>query len=271
MWWLTLAMYIPASRLLIAICVFVILKALWRLGMNGALESAISLSLSNLKADTRVVALLPILFICATASIWVFSVTIFPVFVPRYFFPNMLIHAAWITLLFYLFFKSMDVSRHHLFKAAAAAVLAIIVSGKTMGTSFGRERIPCFDPTTGRFMEDEAALKRDNVIVHSSHLWLSRQDQNRNTYFAGAAFGDGPKLWSYDHGFMKRFKAWASASTILNDDSLPNVSEFYILEDKFYLGDGQLPIFGMSQLKRAVEVRQVSDSFQCRLWHVKLN
>lgn len=169
---LLVSTYPPANklRLLAALLLITVLALLWRHTQRHKGTMPIEWWQST-SCGQRFVVMLPITFGVSTLSVWLFSNVVFPVFVQRYFFPNIILHTMWISGLVDVVYSYLASSKAKYGLTLATAVLAgACIKYYQSGPD---NRIPCFDPYRRAYLEDR--FKDDGVIVTLwSHSWLTR-------------------------------------------------------------------------------------------------
>jgi hypothetical protein len=259
---------LPMNKTLVALLSLAALTLLWRL-TRGHKAPAPMLWWRSLNFAQRFAILLPIAFGSSTAAVWIFSRFVFPVFVTRFFYPNIILHTIWLSVLVASIFNyvTQSIVRYGLVPAFAVLTGLTIRYGQ-----FGVEsRIPCFDPIQMTYIED--AFKGNGVIVtQGSHLWLTRQGRpgeavvfpiddgalNKN----GTVYGP----YVYHARFVMRFAEWSGVKGILTTSQLLNIKpDLMVLDDDSGLGSW----LNYIQISHKVKLMPLAKMNGCTLWRME--
>ena len=179
-----------------------------------------------------------LVFIGFAVAVWVFSRLSFPIFVARYFAPNLLVYFAAATAFVGLLFRLLTGKLRWLACGAALGLGSFAVASATPqeGT------IPCFDGASGTFIDQLPGMidPKLPVVTVSPHAWFPR------VYYAPSpATYVFPLDWdvvlkfpyrernnAVDFDIMKRFQAWAGVPNIITTDALiGRHREFYVVNE----------------------------------------
>jgi Dolichyl-phosphate-mannose-protein mannosyltransferase len=148
--------YLPVDKwLLLAPLILAALITLWA-RTPGRKRPALTQWWRSLSRMQKFVMLLPVAFGASTFAVWMFSRVIFPVFVQRYFVPNMVLHTIWLSFLAY--FASSYVTRSTV-KYGLVLASALLTGLAIIYWPFNESsRIPCFDSSTNAYLEGGLCL-----------------------------------------------------------------------------------------------------------------
>ena len=192
-------------------------------------------------ADPELQAVLVALlvFIGLAVAVWIFSRLSFPIFVARYFAPNLLVYFAAATAFVGLLFRLLTGKLRWLACSAALGLGSFAVASATPqeGT------IPCFDAASGTFIDQLPGMidPKLPVVTVSPHAWFPRV-----YYTPSPATYVFPLDWdvvlkfpyrernnAVDFNIMKRFQAWAGVPNIVTTDALiGRHREFYVVDER---------------------------------------
>lgn len=212
--------------------------------------------------------LLPVAFGASTFAVWMFSRFLFPVFLQRYFFPNMILHTIWLSFLAYFLFGYVTRStvKYGLVLASALLTGLAVIYWPFNESS----RIPCFDSSTNAYLED--LFKDDGpVVAVSDHIWLTRQSRlGEKDIFAFdkrdlAKKGTEYRSYAFQYHFVRRFAEWLGVTTVMSTEKLLNArQDFMVLDDQ----NG--PWFKFLRLTHKLELTPLAEMKDCKLWRVKV-
>lgn len=94
---------------------------------------------------------LPIAFYGSTFAVWLFSRFVFPVFVQRYFYPNMILNTIWLSIAIDLILGYVILATTRYWLALGSAVLAGLFIRQWQWPEYS---IPCFDASRKAYIED---------------------------------------------------------------------------------------------------------------------
>ena len=219
------------------------------------------------RTQTFVMAL-PVAFSASTFAVWLFSRLVFPVFVQRYFFPNIILHTIWLSVLVDFVLSHFRSSKTKYGLVLASAVLAgVSIKYRQFGPE---ERIPCFDPSPRTYIEDP--FKDHSLIVAMwSHPWLSRLNRPGETivypHDEGALNKNGTAYppYVYDYRFVSRFAKWLGVNAVVTTSQLLNAkADFMVLDD------GTGPWLDYIQLYHKLKLIPLAEmKGSCTLWRVE--
>lgn len=211
-----------------------------------------------------------------TLSIWIVSLVAFPLFVPRYFTPQLIITLA-INVAFSELVLRLIRDRLHIgpsrFATAATVLLVVLFAAALLDRDPQRKGVPCAD-MAGNAFEDAFVDARLPVIAESPHIWLPRA-----TYAGHAANYKFPLDWDVvlkypqrargnatDYHIMESLKSWSGTSAILTtDDLIKTFPEFYVIEQP-----GRAWFYNLRNTRdvAAVRLADASGGDACTLWKV---
>lgn len=212
--------------------------------------------------------LLPVAFCANTLAIWLFSRLVFPTFIPRYFFPNVVLHVIWLSVVVNFFFTHLTPSST---KYGLVLVSAVLASVSIRYRELDPEsRIPCFDSSRRAYLEDP--FKDDGrIVVLSSHPWLTRLHRRGETVVfpleEGALRKNGAEYppYVYDTRFVTRFAKWLGVNAVMTTSRLLDTKpDFLVLDDR------SGPWLEYVQLHYKVKLTSLAEMKGCTLWRVKV-
>jgi hypothetical protein len=206
-----------------------------RTGARAAGGAADVRANSDLKLQSALIALM--LFIAFTIAAWIVSTIAFPIFVIRYFTPNLLLYFAATTAFVGLAFRLLGETARWFAAGIAMALSAVAVA---LATPSGT--LPCFDAESQAFIEGKPGLidPKLPVVTVSPRSWFPR------VYYAPSPatylfpldwevvlkFPDRERNNAVDFNIMQRFQAWADIPTIVTTDALLRAhNEFYVVNE----------------------------------------
>lgn len=229
-----LLMWISAIEL-----VAIVTSMLWSLRTSGFPEWR-SLIQGEGWQPHRYVVLLVVGMLGITLSVWIVSLVLFPLFVPRYFTPQLVITFAINVAFCECALRLVRDSRHFPMRpfARAAIVAAPLLFVAILISGDARRQVPCADSAGAAF---ESAFVRGDipVVAESPHIWLPR------SYDAShAAAYKFPLDWDVvmkyperargnatDFHVMESLKAWSNTTAILPTEQLVrDFPEFLVIE-----------------------------------------
>ena len=177
-------------------------------------------------------------FIGLAVAVWVFSKLSFPIFVARYFAPNLLVYFAVATAFAGSLFGLLTRKLRWLACGAALGLGSFAVASATPQEG----AIPCFDAASRTFVDQLPGMidPKLPVVTVSPHAWFPR------VYYAPSpATYVFPLDWdvvlkfpyrernnAVDFNIMKRFQAWAGVPNIITTDALiGRYREFYVVNE----------------------------------------
>jgi hypothetical protein len=171
------------------------------------------------------VLMLPVAFGASTFTVWLFSRFVFPVFLPKYFFPNIILHAIWLSLLvdFVFFYLTSAKAKYGLVLASAVLVSLTLMFRQSPGFW-----LPCFDSAKMTYLEDRY---RDNelIVTLSPQPWLTRLNRPGERVVHPIDEGslqkkDGAEYprYVYSYNFLSRFEEWLGINTAMTSSQLLN-------------------------------------------------
>jgi hypothetical protein len=211
---------------------------------------------------------------------WMISRAVFPLFVARYFTPNLIISFALNLALCEILVElcRREVARPQpktllaVFGIASPALLAIVLLYKTSASP----QIPCMNG--GAFFEDRFVRDGLPIIVESPHVFFPRlyYSQYRSLYrfpldwdvvlkFPGRATNNAT-----DFNIMQRFERFAGISSILStEDIVREYPQFFVVSES-----GRAWFHNLSNVKRvtADKLAETTDDLEgnsCTLWYVR--
>ena len=227
----------------------------------------------------RYVALVLIGITGFTLTAWVVSVVLFPLFVPRYFTPQLIVgfalHVAFCEWL-------VRVVRHRLQgRTASLAMCAIIIppallSIAMLGRSPVRGGVPCAD-SAGTFFETDFVRGDLPVIAESPHIFLPRVTYA--THRAAYRFAlDWDVVLNYperargnavDFHIMQNLQTWVPMPSIMStDDIVSNFPQFLAIEQPGRAWFHNLRTTRDVVAEKLAEVGSSDDDRSCTLWKV---
>jgi Dolichyl-phosphate-mannose-protein mannosyltransferase len=259
--------YIPNRAALLALLILAALITLWRRN-PGSKAPMLALWWRSLDHTQKFVLLVPVSFVASTLAVWIFSKVVFPVFVPRYFFPNIVLHIIWLTLLVHFVFTFVVRStvKYGLF-VASALLTALSIAYRPY---YAPNRVPCFDPARNTYLEDPF---KDGgpVVALWSHTWLTRLNRpGGETIFlvddrVPKALGAEYQTYTFDRYFVPGFATWLGKGTVTTTEKLLNGKlDFMVLDDD------RGPWLKFVQLSHKLELTKLAEMNGCKLWRVRV-
>jgi hypothetical protein len=226
--------------------------------------------LRSLDATYIFLIVLPILCFGATLAIWVFAHLLFPVFLARYFFPNVVLHVIYLGLFAQLILVYFRSTRR---QAALLAVLALFafVSIASAPPNSNERIVPCFDDARNSFIED-GFVGGKPVIALWGHSWMTRLERpGENIIYAFDTNPDPSEIakypsYRYDFNYTLGFADWLHSATVdSTEDLLRKTHEFLVLDDNTG------PWLNSLRQHHAAELTKLAETPTCKLWRVKLS
>jgi hypothetical protein len=227
------------------------------------------------------VILLPLAFGVSTLAIWIFSRVLFPVFVPRYFVPNMLLHIIWLSCLVDFVFSYITLlTAKYVLVLAVAVLTGLSVTkarrwepgeGATLYWPFNADtRIPCFDASRNVYLEDPF---KDGgpVVAVSDHIWLTRLNRlGKEDIFPidkRDLLNTGPddRSFAFQDHLVSRFAEWLGVHTVMPTEKLLNEKQDFMVLD-----DQQGPWLKIIRRSHKLDLTLLAKMRGCRLWRVKV-
>jgi hypothetical protein len=207
--------------------------------------------------------LIPSSFVASTLAVWIFSKIVFAVFVPRYFFPNIVLHIIWLTLLVYFFFTFLPQSR----LKHAVSMASVLIAALSITRPFpAGNRVPCFDPQRNAYLEDSFSDGAP-VVALGAMTWFTRLNR-----LPQAVFVVDDKIpkgldqgYDFHVNYLTAFAAWLNKPyTITTTEELLAKRDFLVLDDH----DGPWLKFVQSEHKLVLtELAKIDTA--CTLWRVE--
>ena len=257
--------YPPANRLLFlaALLLLTALTLLWRLGQsrNGPMLTQWRRSITRTQTF---VLLLPVAFGGSTFAVWLFSQFVFPVFIPRYFSSNIILHTIWLSLLvnFVLSYPTSSKAKYGL-ALASAALAGLGIKYHQFGPE---DRIPCFSPSRRAYLEDPF-INHGFIVALWSHPWLTRINRPGEAVVypidEGALKKNG--LFDiYNYRFVSRFAKWSGVNAIMTTaELLDGKRPFMVLDDR------RGPWLKYIQQSHKLKLTPLAQLQRCTLWKVE--
>jgi hypothetical protein len=255
---------LPHGRKLLAVLVLLAaLILLWRFAQSreGPILTQWWRATSRLQTFA---VLIPIAFGASTFAVWLFSNLVFPVFLEKYFFPNLILHIIWLSVLVDFVFTYLTPSTTRYALVLAAAVLAGL-SIKYRQFDRGHP-IPCFDSSRRVYFEDSYKDK-DLIVANWIEPWLNRQNRPGEMVVFPVDENDPKKNGHYVWGrhFVETFAKWSDVNTVMTTTQILNTKQnFMVLDDH----DGVWLQYIQSRYK--VELTPLTEGKDCTLWLVKV-
>jgi hypothetical protein len=212
--------------------------------------------------------LIPVSFAASTLAVWIFARAVFPVFLQRYFVPNMLLNIIWIGLSVVFILKHISRPEAKFWISAVFALLtALSIAYRPF---YSPHVIPCFDPSQKAYLEDP--FKHDApILVLWSLPWLTRLNRPDEEIIypvdGNALPPSDPKypFFNFNLNFVTQFAAWRRAPTLKTTEELLNARR-----DLMVLDDGWGPWLEFVQLSHKVDVTKLAEMEGCKLWRVRI-
>ena len=261
--------YAPANklRLLAVVLLLAVSTLLWR-GIQSR-KGRLHWWRPRTRIETFVL-LLPVAFGTSIFAVWLFSRLAFPVFLERFFFPDMILNNIWLGILVSSLFNFVTPSkiRYGVVFSSAVAAGAGIIFGR-----FGVDpegRVPCFDSSRMTYLEDPFK-DRGTIVALSFPAWLTRLNRPGEVVVfpvdESALKKNGTEYppYVYDTHFIERFSMWLGIKAVMTSAQLLNAKPgFMVLDD----GDG--PWLKYIQLRHKVKLTPLGNEMKdCTLWRME--
>jgi hypothetical protein len=260
--------YPPVNKLRLPLLLIAALIMLWRYDQIPKYTMMLIQGLRLRSPTHAFIVALPVTFGTNTLAVWLFSRIVFPVFVPRYFFPNILLHTIWLTILVDCALSQFTPAKTKYGLALASAVLAgLSIKFWQLNSEV---RIPCFDPSQGTYIEDPF---RDHGLIVAlwSHTWLSRLNRPGETIVYPN--DEGPRMkngilyppYVYDYRLVSRFAKWLGVNAVMTTSQLLDTKPDFMVLD-----DGEGPWLKYIQLRHKLKLIPLAEmKGSCTLWRVE--
>jgi hypothetical protein len=211
------------------------------------------------------------LFALFTIAVFFLSKLVYPLFVTRYFAPDLLIAAAIAALFVDRLFRALPQPwmRNAVAVGVAGASLTVYVVTEPL-TPY---RIPCFNDSTQTFLEQLAPpeeLTGLPIVTESPHAWFPRNHDLPGRYLYAL---DWDVVLKYprrstnnatDFNIMERFRDWSGAKGILTTaEILQGYPEFLVLDEP-----SRAWLLNLLTT-RHVAAKRVGRAGACELWRVR--
>jgi len=214
-----------------------------------------------------------------TLAGWVLSVTLFPLFVPRYFTPQLMVgFALHVAFGEYL----VRLARHHpQERVAGLAVFAIVVAASLLNASTlfqnsARGAAQCAD-SSGNLFENDFVRGDLPVITESPHIFLPRLAYARHPAAYRFAL-DWDVVLNYprrargnavDFHIMQNLQTWAPMPSVMStEDIVRNFPQFLAIEQSGRAWFHNLRATREVAAEKLTEVGGADGSQSCTLWKV---
>jgi len=217
-----------------------------------------------------------------TMTAWIASVTLFPLFVPRYFTPQLIaafaLHVAFCEWLVRLVRHRLPARQASLALYGAIVIPPALFSAAMLGRDPGRERAPCAN-SDGAYFESDFVRGDLPVIAESPQVFLPRA-----TYASQPAAYRFPLDWdvvlnypqrargnAVDFHMMQSLRSWAPMPSIMStEDIVRNFPQFLAIEQSGRAWFHNLTTTRDVAAEKLAEVTNThGDQFYtCTLWKV---
>ncbi len=209
-------------------------------------------------------------FAALTVAVWAASQVTTPVFVPRYFIPNLVIPAL-------LIVPAVGFAQRRARPALAASALGIATLAGLVGIASAPETsfIPCLR-ADGRFLEEEAARGGLPVVAVSPHAWLPR------SRYAPAQTTLYPLDWqvvlrqpdrarnnAMDFHIMEILRDWSPPGSALATEVLSTEAILARYRHVLVLDEASRGWFAELRARVPLTADLVTEGPGCRLWDVR--
>jgi hypothetical protein len=215
----------------------------------------------SLDRAQRFALFIPFSFAASTLTVWIFSKVVFPVFNPKYFFPNILLHIIWLSLLVHFVFNIVRSVKYEL----TVASVFLAAGGIIFITRPYQTNIPCFDPARNAYLEDR--FKGDGPMVALGlHTWMTRLNRSWNATYLVNDDAVSSRPDEFLLKYILTFATWANKlQMITTADNFLNANfDFIVLDDD----EGQW--FKFVRSIRKPELIQLARADRCTLWRVRV-
>jgi hypothetical protein len=212
---------------------------------------------------------------------WTISRTVFPLFVARYFTPNLIIsfmlNLALCEFLVELCKKEISWPRPRILVGMLAAVFPALLAVALLYKTPAIPQIPCTN-SDGAFFEDRFVRDGVPIIVESPHVWFPRTyySQYRSLYRfpldwdVVLKFPDRPTNNATDFNIMQRFKRFAGVSSIKStEDIVREYPQFFVVSESHRAWFHNLSIIKRVTADKLAETGDDLEGNSCTLWYVK--
>ncbi len=279
---LLMSTYLPTDSALLVGAPLIVgaLIVLWR-RTPGRKRSPLAQWWQLLSRMQKFVVLLPLSFGASTFAIWIFSRVIFPVFLLRYFVPNMILHIIWLSCLmdFVISYITRSTTKCGLVLALAALTGLIIIEARRWEPDEGGAlywpldtvtKIPCSDASRNVYLEDPF---KDNgwIVALSLNIWFSRLHLLGNEDIFPIDKGDlvnhGPndRIFAFQDHFVSRFAEWLGVHTVMPTEKLLNEKQDFMVLD-----DQNGPWLNIIRRSHKLDLTLLAKMRGCKLWRVKV-
>ena len=220
--------------------------------------------------ETKTIILCGALFASATVLIWLASKLVYPVFVSRYFTPNMLFSFAIVAAASALFLKSPFVRFIPPFALAAVLMIgdaALYATKKDVPP----RNVACMDDEGRQFAELALNIPKLPIVTESPQAWFPRAHYLGSQYLLALDWDVVEKYPhksvnnAVDYNIMSRLREWGGLDNIRNtSEILSAYPEFLVLSQPDYSWLENL------RATRAPELTLVGEAGTCKLWLVRL-
>jgi hypothetical protein len=274
--------YLPtdSALLLVAPLIVAALIVLWRRTPDRK-RSMLTQLWQSFNRMQRFVILLPLSFGASTFAIWIFSTVIFPVFLIRYFVPNMVLHIIWLSCLadFVVSYITRSTTKCGLVLALAVLTGLIIIGARRSEPDEGEAlywpldtviKIPCSDASRNVYLEDPFK-DAGPIVALSLNIWFSRLHLLGNEDIfpidKGDLMNNGPndRVFAFQDHFVSRFAEWLGVHTVMPTEKLLNEKEDFMVLD-----DQNGPWLKIICRSHKLDLTLLAKMRGCRLWRVKV-
>jgi hypothetical protein len=230
--------------------------------------------------DIRFAALLMIAFWGFTIAAWVVSIAVFPIFVHRYFTPNLIvsfaINVALCRVLFGVVTAYVPPSLSKAVTHVLVLIPAVLLSVTLLSVSPARNQLNCAD-REGRFFEDAHVRDDLPIVAESPHAWFPRIYYSRNPalyrfpldWEVVLRFPDRASNNATDFHIMERYRRWAAVPEILTTEEIIRAHpEFLVINES---NRSWFRNLGDARRVTAEKLAEITDApgHTCTLWRVK--
>lgn len=211
--------------------------------------------------------LLPITFVASTLTVWLFSRLLFPVFIERYFFPNIILHIIWLSVLVDFIFTYLSPTTRYGLALAAAVLAGLSIEYRQFDRG---NRIHCFNSSRKVYLEDPFKDK-GLIVANGSHPWLTRQNRPGEVAVfpidEDAQKKNGTKYptYVYNKHFVETFAKWLGVNTVMTTSQLLNTKPGFMVLD-----EGWGSWFEYIQQSHKVKLTSLAEMEGCTLWWVEV-
>jgi hypothetical protein len=215
-----------------------------------------------------IVLALVVVLLASTSFVWAFSRTVYPVFLTRYFLPNILFHSVWIGILASLMKNTLPMRVRA--PAMVACGLGAIFFAAFVTSSFAN-RVPCTDPTPSRFVEDGYLPAGVPIVTPGIPTWMSRLHRGRNpvVYPLDVEILEIQSLHikikrgQYNQNWITTYDLWRGANAVRTTEWIAmNMKRVLVLDDGYW------PWLDYLATTRQISTRLLFDLPGCKLAEV---